>query len=132
MSLGRFRRFLHRLVENDYTFRDPLSYDDPAQTSRQLLLTFDDGFRDFYEAAFPVIQPTGVKPLVFVVPGLLGRSNQWDMGTGGRPDLMSAVQLRELQSCGVVFGSHTLSHPYLTRLSDAALGDEIRYFEAAP
>jgi peptidoglycan/xylan/chitin deacetylase (PgdA/CDA1 family) len=81
-------------------------------------ITFDDGFRNFYEEAFPVLQRYGFPATVFVVSGFIGKRNDWpsqpDAGIP-RLDLMSWDQLQELSRHGVKLGAHTVSHPFMTR-----------------
>lgn len=38
----------------------------------ELALTFDDGYRDFYDHAFPILARKGVPAAVFVITGLIG------------------------------------------------------------
>lgn len=47
---------------------------------RHVLLTFDDGYRDNYDQAFPILQARGVQALFFVTVGFLddGRVSWWD------------------------------------------------------
>ncbi|HEY2771426.1 MAG TPA: polysaccharide deacetylase family protein [Solirubrobacteraceae bacterium] len=49
-----------------------------AGRGRRVMVTFDDGYRDLYEAAFPVLQARGVRALVFVCTGFIdGTATAW-------------------------------------------------------
>src|ERR1700730_10590878 len=74
----------------------------PAQP---VVLTFDDGYEDFYASAWPVLRAHGFKAVSYVVPGFLVRK-----------DYMTSVQVAELDRAGIEIGSHTVHHADLTRL----------------
>lgn len=87
-------------------------------------LTFDDGFDDFYQEAFPVLSQHRFPATVFLVSGYCGRTNDWPgqpPSAGSRP-LLSWSKIAELHRCGIRFGAHTVTHPRLPELAwkDAA------------
>jgi len=94
---------------------------------RMVVLTFDDGFCDFYTAAAPVLQRLGLPAAVFLPTARLGGKNDWP----GQPawvkpqQLMDWTQVCELAKQGIEFGSHSVSHPDLTKLSAAKLEGEL-------
>lgn len=81
---------------------------------RAVVLTFDDGYKNFYEVAFPILRRYGFSATVFVVTGEVGGVSRWD--SGSQAELMSWSQLRELHQAGIEVGSHTVSHPRLTQM----------------
>jgi peptidoglycan/xylan/chitin deacetylase (PgdA/CDA1 family) len=84
-----------------------------------ILLTFDDGFQDFADNAWPLLQKHGFGGLVFLVLNHLGGQNEWDIAVGDKPaPLMNLETIRELGKQGAQFGSHTLSHPRLANLDE--------------
>ncbi|MBN1587500.1 MAG: polysaccharide deacetylase family protein [Candidatus Omnitrophica bacterium] len=79
------------------------------------VLTFDDGFENFYSEAYPVLRKYGVPAAVFVVTEWVGRDGflSWD-------------QLRELAADPLVtVGSHSFSHAWLPSQDDEALRNEL-------
>jgi peptidoglycan/xylan/chitin deacetylase (PgdA/CDA1 family) len=84
---------------------------------RAILITVDDGFRDFAEYAWPILRRYGFTALVFVVPDHVGGTNRWDEGVAPTAPLLGWKEIRRLAADGVQFGSHTASHPYLTALT---------------
>ncbi|HET7034249.1 MAG TPA: polysaccharide deacetylase family protein [Thermomicrobiaceae bacterium] len=83
--------------------------------ARPVVLTFDDGYRDFYTDAWPVLRRHHFKATIFVITGVVGseRYLSWDM-------------IRELDGSGLIeVGSHTVDHPELPALSDAQARAEI-------
>jgi peptidoglycan/xylan/chitin deacetylase (PgdA/CDA1 family) len=84
---------------------------------RAILLTFDDGYLDFFTYAHPLLQAYGFSATVFLVAERVGKSNQWDEIYGESVPLMDWVQIRQLQAQGIEFGSHSTTHRPLTALS---------------
>ena len=87
-----------------------------TQPSRPIVLTFDDGYTDFEEHAWPLIKHYGFSALLFVVTGRVGGINTWDDAATDE-HLLDWAALRRLRDDGVVIGSHSVTHPRLTGVS---------------
>ena len=128
ISPQRFRRQLAWLQLHGYTHTVPsdwLSTEYPPQ--RNVLLTFDDAYDDLHNELLSALEEFKIKPLIFVVAGRIGGTNDWDAHQDLRPrTLLSLNQMREMQRAGIQFGSHSLTHPLLTRLSTPELLREVR------
>jgi peptidoglycan/xylan/chitin deacetylase (PgdA/CDA1 family) len=95
-------------------------------------LTFDDGYRDNYTHAFPLLDEAGATATFFVTVGLLEQDpavlgRLADIRGTSREDVsgMSWEQARELVSAGHEVASHTWSHPVLADLDAAATRTEV-------
>lgn len=89
-------------------------------------ITFDDGYQDIYENAYPVVKKYGYPATVFVVSDLIGKENLWDHeNLNVRKRLLDWDTILELKGNGVDLGSHTKTHPFLTKLSANELDNEI-------
>jgi peptidoglycan/xylan/chitin deacetylase (PgdA/CDA1 family) len=94
---------------------------------RSVVLTFDDAFRNFAEAARPVLESHGFSATVFAVAGRAGATNDWpgQLAAVPRLPLLSAAELRELAAAGFEIGSHGLTHAALDGLSPADAEREV-------
>lgn len=87
---------------------------------RKLIVTFDDGFANFSEFAYPSLQRLSVPCTIFVPSGLIGRYNVWDSNKTFVPSIriMNKQELLALSRDGLVdFGSHTINHVSMSNLS---------------
>lgn len=94
---------------------------------RRFVVTFDDGYLDTLEHAAPVLARHGFTAIQYLVADRLGGSNDWDVAEGERPSaLMDEAQVRAWLAAGHAIGSHTCTHPRLTRLSRSKQREELR------
>lgn len=128
LSPNRFRLLLERMRDGGYHCADPRKLEDQHAVwdAGEVVLTFDDGYDDFYAEVFPLIAEHGLKPLVFLPVDWIGKSNGWDVDKPVRSrKLMTLDQVRELQRYGVRFGSHSITHPSMPTLNQDALWREV-------
>ena len=81
---------------------------------KPVLITFDDGYEDNYTQAFPVLKQEGFRAAIFMVQSNFNRKNR-----------LSVQQIQEMEQAGIEIGSHTRSHPNLTKLAASALEQEV-------
>jgi peptidoglycan/xylan/chitin deacetylase (PgdA/CDA1 family) len=78
---------------------------------RSVMLTFDDGPRNFHEVAFPLLRAHGARATAFIAPGLHGEDPTDDQ-LDARP--MSWQEVAAIHASGLVdFQSHTLESRYV-------------------
>lgn len=114
-------RYLH---QNGYTACSPEQAIRQLQTQaadKLVVITFDDGYRDFYRHAFPILNQFGYSATVYLPTAYIGESPLQFKGT----DCLIWAEVRELSKHGILFGSHTVTHPWLRELSRAAINDEL-------
>lgn len=80
-------------------------------------VTFDDGSKSVYSCGLKIMKDNGVKSTVFMVSGLIGGVNDWDIKNGENKDEMLTINdLKEMAECGMEIGAHTKTHPHLTQI----------------
>jgi peptidoglycan/xylan/chitin deacetylase (PgdA/CDA1 family) len=98
---------------------------------RAVLLTFDGGFRDFAEHAWPLLRRYDFGALVLLVTDHVGGASTWDAAPSGPVPLLDWDAVRRLRGEGVEFGSHTGSHRHLTACTPAEVVREAARSRAA-
>jgi peptidoglycan/xylan/chitin deacetylase (PgdA/CDA1 family) len=86
-----------------------------------IVITFDDGYRDFYEAAFPILCENSFTATVFLMTAFVGDAASTFKGK----QCLTWAQVRELAAQGIHFGSHTATHPQLRMLPMARVEEEL-------
>ncbi len=85
-----------------------------ALPEKPVILSFDDGWKDQFTYAFPLLVKNKYPATFFIFTNSIGRHG-----------FISWEDLQIMQSAGMTIGSHSLSHPYLTRVATSTLWGEI-------
>jgi peptidoglycan/xylan/chitin deacetylase (PgdA/CDA1 family) len=101
------------------------SFDSGLVGPKDILITFDDGYQDFYTLAFPILQEFGYAATVFPIIEAVGHWNEWNRRAPYIAYHLSWSQIDELAKANVVFGCHTLSHHSLVRFEELRLREEL-------
>lgn len=94
---------------------------DGSPTEKCAVITFDDGYRNFYHHAFPILSRYHFSATVFLPTAYIGTQPVQFKGR----DCLTWNEVRELRKHGVSFGSHTVTHPQLASLDAAGVRSEI-------
>jgi peptidoglycan/xylan/chitin deacetylase (PgdA/CDA1 family) len=89
-----------------------------------VVLTFDDGYRSFYENAVPVLLEHGYPATMFLVPGAMNGQPHEGLPERLGP-LLDWSQARELVRSGIVAGAHGMTHRKLALLPAEAARREV-------
>jgi peptidoglycan/xylan/chitin deacetylase (PgdA/CDA1 family) len=91
-----------------------------------VVVTFDDGFRDFHSQAFPVLRQHGFSATMFLPTAFIGAQ---PLAFKDR-ECLTWGEVRELRQAGIEFGSHTVNHPKLYELDAAQIRAELETSKA--
>jgi peptidoglycan/xylan/chitin deacetylase (PgdA/CDA1 family) len=123
VSTEDFRRQLEYLRGRGYaaiTFSDWRAAETGAKPlpAKPVLITFDDGYMNNYELAYPLLREFGMKANIFLVYESIDAHNAWhDPETEPWLRMLTWTQLREMQDSGLIeMGSHTMRHQDLASL----------------
>jgi peptidoglycan/xylan/chitin deacetylase (PgdA/CDA1 family) len=121
---------LARLGFQGMSLRKAVAYRQEHGTwpARGVVLTFDDGYANCYEAALPVLRQHGFTATVFLVSGHMGGCNDWEppLALLGTQSMLTWEQVAALAQAGLEIGAHTVTHRDLQRLTPAEVEGEIR------
>ncbi|WP_338998981.1 polysaccharide deacetylase family protein [Fusobacterium animalis] len=126
-----FKKHLQYLKDKNYTvitFKDldKIGWRNRFEKGKKyIILTFDDGYKDNYDLAFPILKEFNFKATIFLMGSLT--YNEWDVKAGGERkfSLMSVEMIKEMQDYGIEFGAHTFNHPKLNTLSNEEIEHQI-------
>lgn len=125
-AFARQMAFLKLLGYTGLSMTDVQSYLLGEKTGKVVGITFDDGYLNNLTHALPVLQKNGFTSTCYVVDGLLGQTNSWDLDQGiAQTPLMTAEQLVQWQAGGQEVGAHTQQHVDLLAVSELAAWAQI-------
>ncbi len=116
------------------TFRDYRLYleDDLSLPRKPIIITFDDGYKDTYEQAAPILNEYNMKAVIFVMGDRTKRYADWDTDDeADRCPLMSDEEILHLHNMGHEIGGHSMNHADLCRLTLKDLKREMHYSKQA-
>lgn len=117
LDASEFARHLEWIAAHD----TPRSLDEALDGGGGVVVTFDDGTRDFYESALPLLVEHRIPALLYLATAGVASN-----GDGG-PDALTWSQLAEAQATGLVtIGSHTHNHADLSKATEREAGEEMR------
>lgn len=116
VSPKKFEEQITWLKENGYQSVPPSFLETPEPVSfKPIVLTFDDGYQDAYDAAFPVLKKYDMTGMFYLIVDKIGT-----------PGYLTWDEIADMRTMGMSFGSHTLSHPDLRNLSKSNVEKELR------
>ena len=108
LHVSKFGEQLDYLLEQGYSTilpQDILKSAVAYNSSKEIILSFDDGSEDHYSVVYPLLKERKMKGIFFIVTRYIGR-----------PGLITASHLIEMRQNNMEIGSHSYSHPFLDEL----------------
>lgn len=109
-----FERQMRILAEHDVLSMDAaLDRLDAGDETPSFVITFDDGFEDVFENAWPILRELQLPFTIYLASAYMGREMRWEGSTASGPAGrgISWDQLREMVQSGLcTVGNHTHSH----------------------
>lgn len=87
------------------------------ENKKVVWLTFDDGLKDFYTQAYPILQKYQMKATNNVITGFV---------QAGREDILTLDEIKEMKKNGMSFEDHTVNHPDLSVSSADTQNSELQ------
>jgi peptidoglycan/xylan/chitin deacetylase (PgdA/CDA1 family) len=126
LSPAKLTQQLEELATAGFTTPDFAELPEPGQPNHAIALTFDDGFISAFENALEPLARHKFRAIQFLVADRIGQFNEWEVQLGElREPLMDAAQVRDWIAAGHEIGAHSLTHPYLTRVSFREAREEV-------
>ena len=119
---ARFARQMSYLKKQGYVFYSASELIDyyrehGAFPDKGITITFDDGWKDNYLNAFPVLRDLGIKATIFLIPSCIGQVSTKAMARGETQRAhLSREEILEMALHGIEFGSHSVNHKLLHQL----------------
>jgi len=117
-----FEQQLHNLKDHGYysasweNWRSAKRAKTPLP-GKAVLMTFDGGYLDFFQYAWPVLKRFDFTATVFLVAESIGKTNSWEKAEFEEVQLMGWPEILQLRDAGIEFGSMSATHQPLTALS---------------
>ncbi|WP_330997969.1 polysaccharide deacetylase family protein [Pectinatus sottacetonis] len=92
---------------------------------KPILLTFDDGYKDTFTVALPLLKKYNMTAVVFPIGNWVGKKNKWENFGKQETTTMTWNELILWQKNGQSSASHTMEHPFLTNCSEPQLLAEL-------
>jgi peptidoglycan/xylan/chitin deacetylase (PgdA/CDA1 family) len=93
-----------------------------ADLTKTVVITFDDGYRDFVKEALPVLKECGFTATIYLATCRIQDVPETFDGA----EYLTWSEVRELRKEGMEFGSHTISHLSLREQKPDAVRDELK------
>ncbi len=118
IQMDIFKEHIKLIKELNYDFIHPADFQkdfDIPKNQKKILLTIDDGFKSFYESAWPFLKENKIPFILFVSTEPVGNNGY-----------MTWNEIKEIEDASfAIIGHHSHSHEYLIEKSDKEFVEDI-------
>jgi peptidoglycan/xylan/chitin deacetylase (PgdA/CDA1 family) len=132
ITASLFEQQLSYLKQKGYTFITPeLLLTPQLLQKKSVLITFDDGYKNVYTLAFPILKKLKINFTLFLIADYLSddttqKTNSWDENNRPKTEHLSKRMINEmLQTNLLSLGSHSCSHKLFHLSSENDINEEI-------
>lgn len=116
VKVAEFEAQMKYLSENGYTTLFASEIASANKYKKPIIITFDDGYKDVYTNAFPILKKYNLKANVYMISGWIN----------GDVYMTTAMTKEMSDSPNIEIGSHTVNHKALATLSDSEIDSELK------
>ena len=112
---------------------------------KPVVISFDDGCQNLYTKAYPILKKYGFIAEIYLIADAIGDIESERLNSGAKEEAaklgetggtsvtgyLTWPEVKEMSDNGIVFGSHSKSHPLMSGLDDANLSYQLLYSKLA-
>ena len=101
---------------------------EPQENEKNIIITFDDGYKDNLLNALPLLKKYGFNAIIYIVTNLIGKENYWDINKDKfiKKELMTKSDIIEWQSSDMFIGSHSYNHTNMCNLTNKEIKNDLK------
>jgi peptidoglycan/xylan/chitin deacetylase (PgdA/CDA1 family) len=121
-----FKRQINYFISKKFEFMNLEQYVSFSRKNKKIVITFDDGFADNFLFAYEILHNLNLPFIIFLTVNFIGTEKLFSRYKDKERDrFLTWNEVIEMSKNGVEFGSHSLTHPDLTKLEKEEIEKEI-------
>ena len=122
----KFKRQINYFISKKFEFNNLEQYISFPKKNKKIVITFDDGFADNFLFAYEILKNLNIPFIIFLTVKFIGTEKLFPRYKDKEKDrFLNWDEVIEMLKNGVEFGSHSLTHPDLTKLEKENIEKEI-------
>ena len=118
IKINDFKSHIEMVKKNNIKFINPSNFEEELinnKKERKLMLTIDDGYRSFYDNAWPILKDSKIPFILFISTREVGKNGY-----------MNWEEIREIEKYDFVeIGNHSHTHEYLIDFTDNDIKEDL-------
>lgn len=123
----KFNRQMSYLRKEGFQVISPLDLKKESNLKKKIIITFDDGFKDNYTTAFPIMKKYGFEGTVFISTDYIGGKSSFCKKESDKHfEMLDEDEIKKLDQAGWCIANHFASHRDLVDLEEQNIVGEYR------